>query len=88
MMIQQRPEDDRRDAVGVGLADLQLGVLERLAERVQRARADVAIDDPERPERECNRSPVAADRAVLDGRHGREATRTRRVESVPMIRLL
>ena len=36
----------------LALAHRQVGMLERLPERVQRARADVAVDDPERAERQ------------------------------------
>jgi hypothetical protein len=64
------PEHNRRHAVGIGAADLELGVLERFPERVQRARADVAVDDPQSAEREGEQAAVRAVIGVLDGRHG------------------
>ena len=49
----QRPEDEREDAQHGGLAQVQAtGMAEGLAHRVERAGADVAVDHPDRSERE------------------------------------
>ena len=54
----QRPEHEREHAQHGGLAQVQpAGVAERLAQRVERAGADVAVDDAER--RQHQRAPVA-----------------------------
>ena len=71
----QRPEHDRGHAVGVGLRDLEVGVLERLPERVQRARADVAVHDPQRAERERQQAFLVAGIGMLDGGHDAQAIR-------------
>ena len=67
MMTTQRPEHDRRHAVGVGLGDVEVGVLERLPERVQRAGADVAVDDPQRAERQRDDACVPSSGAFVGG---------------------
>jgi len=49
------PEGQRCHAEGVhGVRGVEVLMLERLAERVQRRGADVAVHDPQRPERECS----------------------------------
>jgi len=72
----QRPDDQRQDAqhVGRGHRNAVLAV-EALADGVERARADVAVHDPER--REGEREQVAAARPLrrrLDG-HEQESSR-------------
>ena len=61
MMTIERPERDRGDPERVGLHDGQVLVLERLPERVQRARADVAEHHAERTEgqRAASGGPVS-----------------------------
>ena len=66
----ERPEHDRCHAVGVGLRDLEVDVLERLPERVQRAGADVAEDDPQRAERQRGDSCVPSSGAFVGGHGG------------------
>ncbi len=56
----QRPEGDRCHAVGAGLVDLELGVVERLADRVERAGTDVAEHDAQCTEGESRHSAGAA----------------------------
>ncbi len=48
----QRPEGERRHTQGVGLDDRQVLVLERLAEGVQRTRADISEHHAERTQRQ------------------------------------
>ena len=53
----QRPEDEREHAEHGGLAQVQpAGVAERLAHRVERAGADVAVGHAERGEREASQA--------------------------------
>jgi hypothetical protein len=58
----QRPEDQRQDAEDVGLGDRD-GVrpVHALLERVERRRADVAVDDAERAERQLRQVLVTMD---------------------------
>ena len=51
----QRPQDQREDAehVGVGDREFVAGTFEGLTQRVERAGADVAVDDAERAEGEA-----------------------------------
>ena len=57
-----RPEDERDHAVDVGLGRAHRVVVggEDSLQRVERARADVAEDDPERAERERGHAQVMA----------------------------
>ena len=67
----QCPEDQRQDAedVVVRRGD-RVRALEALADRVERARADVAVNDAERGEREHDESPTLR-RGMPDVRVGR-----------------
>jgi hypothetical protein len=61
----ERPEHDRGDAVGARRVDVEIVVLERLAHGVQRARADVAVDDPESPDGKAEHTSVAGVPSVV-----------------------
>ena len=57
--------------------DREVVVLERLTERVQRARADVAVDDAQGAERQRQQAPLMAGIGMLDDGHDAQAIRLR-----------
>ena len=63
--------------------DRQVGVLERLPERIQRARADVAVHDPQGAEREGQQALLMAGIGMLDDGHDAQAIRLRVSDGAP-----